>query len=290
MATKRALVLVNKKARQGGEDLDQVLQVLEAGGIVSVAHQFDDEAQMMTAMRQRHPETDRIIIGGGDGTLNSALESVLESELPLGVLPMGTANDLARTLEIPFEPAEAAEVIVRGRTVRIDLGWVNGRHYFNVANVGLATNVSKTLTTEMKQRWGVLAYPLAMYNAYRINRPFKARIVCDGQKHRMKSIQIAIGNGRHYGGGLTIRNDAFIDDQRLDFYSIEPQSTWKLLKSLPAIVRGTFRQGDMVRLMDGQEIEVTTDRTMPVETDGEEVTETPALFRVKHAALPIFVP
>lgn len=283
-------MLVNKQARRGDADLMLFRRVLEDAGIDVVVYSFEKVSELETAVRQRRPETDRIIVGGGDGTLNAAVDSVLDSELPLGVLPLGTANDLARTLQIPFEPEKAALVIARGRTVHIDLGWVNGKHFFNVANVGLAASVSKTLNPELKKRWGVLAYPLAMINAYRIHRPFKARITCDGKVHRMKSIQISIGNGRYYGGGLTIHSDALIDDQRLDFYSLEPQSIWRLLKSAPSFVRGTFGQGDMVRLMAGKEIRVETSKTMPVETDGELVTKTPAVFRVKNKALPVYAP
>jgi len=290
MSKKSALILVNKRAKRGDADLILSQRVLEDAGLNVVIHPFQEVSEIETAVRQRRSETDRIIVGGGDGTLNAALDYVLESELPLGVLPLGTANDLARTLQIPFEPEKAALVIARGNKIPIDLGWVNGKHFFNVANVGLATYVSKTLNPELKKRWGMLAYPIAMANAYRVNRPFKACITCDGKVHRMRSIQIAIGNGRHYGGGLTIRHDALIDDQRLDFYSLEPQSTWRLLKSAPSIVKGTFNQRDMVRLMEGKEIDVETNKTMPVETDGELVTRTPAVFRVKKAALPVYAP
>ncbi|MFZ0242284.1 MAG: lipid kinase [Desulfobacterales bacterium] len=290
MKKKRALILVNKLARQGEADLDAVRRVLEDGGIDSVVHAFDAIDRIEEAVRRHRQHIDCVIVGGGDGTLNAALESILDSKLPLGVLPMGTANDLARTLEIPFAPEDAAGVIVRGRIARIDLGWVNGKHYLNVAHIGLAAKVSHTLTTEMKKRWSVLAYPLALIDAYRTNRPFKARVTCDGQTQNLKSIQIAIGNGRHYGGGMSVRHDAVIDDRQLNFYSLEPQSIWHLLWSAPAIVRGTFTRGDLVRLMNGKEIEVTTSRTMRVDTDGELVTRTPAVFRVKEGALPIFVP
>lgn len=290
MKAKCALILINKKASEGEADLGATRKVLAEGGITSVVHAFKNVAEIEAAVRRHQSDADRILVGGGDGTLNAALEAVLASGLPLGVLPMGTANDLARTLEIPAVLEEAAGIIVRGRVTRIDLGWVNGKHYLNVAHIGLAAKVSHILTTEMKKRWSVLAYPLALFEAYRTNWPFKARVTCDGRTQTLKSIQISVGNGRHYGGGMFVRHDAHIDDRRLDFYSLEPQSLWHLLAAAPAIARGTFGRGDPVRLMDGKEIKVASSRVMRVDTDGELVTRTPAVFRVKEGALPIFVP
>ncbi len=290
MAAKCALILVNKRARRGGAGLEAVRRVLANGGIETVVHAFEDVAEIDGAVSENCAAVDRIVVGGGDGTLNAALEAVIDSDRPMGILPMGTANDLARTLEIPPDPEQAAEVIVRGRTRRIDLGWVNGKHYCNVANIGLAARVGRTLTHEMKQRWGVLAYPIASFQALLSNRPFQARIVCDGRTRVVKSIQIAVGNGRHYGGGMTVRQDAAIDDHRLNFYSLKPQSFWRLLKSAPTILRGTFQSEDPVHLMEGTQIEVATRRSKHVYTDGEKTTRTPAHFKIKEKALAVFVP
>jgi YegS/Rv2252/BmrU family lipid kinase len=286
----RALILVNPQARQGEADLEAVRRVFDAGGIATVVHAFEDVAEIEANVTRYREEVDRIVVGGGDGTLNAALEAVLASEHPLGVLPMGTANDLARTLEIPPDPCLAAEVIVRGRLARIDLGWVNGKHYFNVANIGLAAKIGEILTTDMKKRWGVLAYPLAGMQAFRRNRPFRAFVTCNGRTLSMKSIQIAVGNGRYYGGGMTVRHDAAINDHQLYFYSLRPQSFWQLVKSAPRFMRGAFDPSDPVHLMDGKEISVTTRRWKTVYADGEQVTRTPAQFRVIEAALPVFVP
>ncbi|MCF8130134.1 MAG: hypothetical protein K9N10_16610 [Deltaproteobacteria bacterium] len=93
-----------------------------------------------------------------------------------------------------------------------------------------------------------------------------------------------------YGGGLSIRHDAEIHDHRLDFYSLRPQNFWQLVKATPAIMKGTFTHGELIYLMNGQKIRVETDRTMPVDVDGEIRTHTPAHFQVKVKALSIFTP
>ena len=286
----RAIILTNKASGRAETDLTAVRDILLDHGIDSYLCFFEHVTQIKPLVRRHQDKVDRIIIGGGDGTLNAALEVVLESGLPLGILPLGTANDLARTLGIPFEAQAAAQVIGKGKLRQIDLGKVNRKHFLNVAHIGLAAQVSHQLSTEMKKRWGWLAYPLALFRAYRSNRPFKARISYDGRTMQIRSIQITIGNGRHYGGGMTVSQDATLDDNRFHFFSLKPQNMWQLLRSLPAMAKGTFRWGDKVQLADAEQISVVTQRTMPIDTDGELTTHTPAQFQVVKAALSVFVP
>ncbi|MCA9008969.1 MAG: hypothetical protein KDB01_04440 [Planctomycetaceae bacterium] len=123
-----ALLLVNPKARRGREDLAAVRERLIQGGLV--LREPDVESSDFLTLIQRHrDEVDCIIVGGGDGTLHSTLSGLLESKLPLGILPLGTANDLARTLQIPTDPVRACGVILDGamRSIDIGSGAVNNR-------------------------------------------------------------------------------------------------------------------------------------------------------------------
>jgi len=135
----------------------------------------------------------------------------METGLPLGILPLGTANDLARTLEIPSDPAAAAAIIVEGHLRRIDLGEVNGKPFFNVASLGLSTGMTRELTHDVKQRWGMLGYAVATFRALSRMRPFAAEIRSGGTIRKVHTLQISIGNGRHYGGGMTVEEDAEIE-------------------------------------------------------------------------------
>ncbi len=287
---KRALVAINKLSREGESNIDPAVAVLERRGIECELVKFDEPEQIANLVRGRGEDVDRVVVGGGDGTLNASLESVLESGLPLGILPMGTANDLARTLGIPNSAEKAAEVVANGRVYRIDLGLVNGKYFFNAASIGLAVRVAHTLTGEMKKKWGAFSYIVALANAYRASRPFFVRVVCDGKRHRHRSIQLAIGNGRYYGGGMTIREDAAIDDERLDLYSIEPQSFWELLRAAPSVLTGKFENRPRIWQMEGRRIQIATRKPMDIDTDGELTTSTPAVFTVRKKILPVFVP
>jgi diacylglycerol kinase (ATP) len=231
-----------------------------------------------------------VIVGGGDGTLNAAVDALVDTQLPLGILPLGTANDLARTLGIPNSLSEACKIIAYGDLRRIDLGWVNGKHFFNVASLGLSVKITQRLTKEVKRRWGILAYAATALQVIWEARPFSAEIVLNGKSLRVKTLQIAVGNGRYYGGGMAVVHDATIDDQRLDLYSLEIEHWWQIILLLPAMKEGRHIHWREVRALQGQEIEVYTRKPRPINTDGEITTYTPAHFRVIPKAITVLVP
>jgi diacylglycerol kinase (ATP) len=272
-------------------DLAPALEVLREGGVHVLEERPPDVRQLGAWILDHRGVADLVIIGGGDGTLNAAAEALVEAGLPLGVLPLGTANDLARTLEIPADPITASRVIADGATHRIDVGRVNGKHFFNVASLGLSVHVARELGVEVKRRWGVLGYPLTVWRALGQHQWFRAEIRCNGQRARVRSIQISIGNGRHYGGGMTIAADAQIDDGMLDVVNVAPQGLLELIVNLPAFRWGRHdRAPRMVRHWRCCEIEIRTAQPMPINTDGEVTTQTPATIVVVPQAIEVHVP
>jgi YegS/Rv2252/BmrU family lipid kinase len=286
----RALLLVNRHARHGQKRLSEAIDQLQTLGLELMEESVEDPQQLSKLIRRYQHQVDLVIVGGGDGTLNAAVDGLVDTQLPLGILPLGTANDLARTLEIPTSLPEACEIIAKGKVQHIDLGWVNGKHFFNVASLGLSVQITQMLTKQAKRRWGVLAYAVTALQAIWQARPFRAEIRLNGESIRVKTIQIAVGNGRYYGGGMTVVHDATIDDQRLDLYSLELRHWWQIIAVLPALRQGRHTTWQGVRALHGQEIEVYTRRPRPINTDGEITTYTPAKFRVIPYALAVLVP
>ena len=286
----RALLLVNRNSRQGQERYQEVINCLNHLGLTIIAESTEDATQLGKFIRHYQEEIDLVIIGGGDGTLNAAIEAIIETQLPLGILPLGTANDLARTLAIPNSLPEACKIIAAGKLRRIDLGWVNNKYFFNVASLGLSVNITQQLTKEIKRRWGIFAYAVIALQVIWKSRPFSAEIRINDQSFLVKTVQIAVGNGRYYGGGMAVVHDAAIDDQRLDLYSLEMDHWWQILPLLPAMRRGRHIQWPNVRALYGQEITVYTRKPHSINTDGEITTYTPAIFRVIPQAIAIFVP
>lgn len=289
MPKRRALLLVNAKSRRGEADFVTAVDLLRRHGFDLIEQSTLDAGEIPQIIRRHRETVDCVIIGGGDGTLNAAAAALSEAGLPLGILPMGTANDFARTLEVPTALPEACKIITEGVLHAVDLGSVNGKYFLNVASMGLSVECARRLTGEVKRRWGVLGYAVSAVDALKASRSFRASITRDGEHHRFRSIQIAVGNGRHYGGGLTVAEDAAIDDARLDLYSLEPQSVWKLIRLVPAMRSGRHGQWPGVDVLRGRHFRIDTNRPMRINTDGELTTRTPAEFRVIAGALSVFV-
>jgi YegS/Rv2252/BmrU family lipid kinase len=266
------------------------MRVFADAGMEVAVERYGSAAEVSPDIVRRGRGFDLVIVGGGDGTVNAAAHGVLETGLPMGILPMGTANDLARTLSIPLGLADAAKVIVGGHTRRIDVGDVNGHLFFNVASIGLAADLARRLTPTVKKRWGRLAYAIAAIQTLLSARPFSATIITKEGENKVKTLQIAVGNGRHYGGGTVIEASAAIDDRHLDLYSLEVSSVWKLALMLRDFRRGAHGLWQEVRTHRCVEFEVRTRRPRPVNTDGDLVTFTPAYFSIRPAALAVFTP
>ncbi|HEX2139255.1 MAG TPA: lipid kinase [Woeseiaceae bacterium] len=287
---RRALWIVNPKSRHGSSDLAEVRDLLEHRGFVLRDAAPEGAAAIAKCIEEHAGRVDFVVVGGGDGTLSSAAGALAAGRLTLGILPLGTANDLSRTLGLPTDLRAAAAVIADGYTRRIDVGVVNGVHFFNAADIGLGTRVAARLDRRTKRRWGALAYAHSLLGAWREHRAFSARIRCDGRDEQFRVIQLKIGNGKYYGGGMAVLEDAAIDDGRLDLIAVRPQGLIGMLSLAPALRGGSLRGNPRVKVRSAREIAVRTRRRMPVSTDGEITTATPAVFRVLPGAVTVCVP
>lgn len=286
----RVLLLHNPESRAGEAGAGVAAATLEAGGVAVTLLACEGREDTLERVREAHRRYDAVVACGGDGTMNMMANALGGTGTPLGVIPSGTANDLARTLGLPTDPAEAAAVIVAGHRRAIDLGVVNGVRFLNVASIGLSVSLARTLTSDLKRRWGKLSYALAALKVLTSARPFSARIEGDAEKAAVSSYQVAVGNGRFYGGGMAVESDAAIDDGRLDLYSLELRSLWNLAVMLPSFRAGSHGLYREVRTAAGEWFEVRTRRPRAVNADGEIVATTPARFTVERGALTVFAP
>jgi YegS/Rv2252/BmrU family lipid kinase len=286
----RALLLHNAGARQGQQALQPVRERLEAGGLRVKVEPFESLPEIARDVTRLHRDADLVIVCGGDGSISSAAPAIIESGLPLGIVPAGTANDLARTLSIPLDFVAAADTILAGHRRAIDVGTVNGHAFFNVASIGLSSELAQKLDPAIKKRFGRLGYAVAATRILLGARRFRATIAEKGQTSRVSTFQIAIGNGRLYGGGNVVEENAAIDDGHLDLYSLELRNLWKLALMLRAFRSGTHGAWKEVRTAKCVEFDINTKRPMPVNTDGEIVTATPAHFRVLPKAISVLAP
>jgi len=285
---RRALLIVNPRSRRGARAAPAVFAALHDAGIAIIT--APGTADIGASIHAHANEVDLVVVGGGDGTLNAASAALIETGLPLGVVPLGTANDFARTLGIPVAPEQAVAVIRDGHIARVDVGDVNGHPFLNVASIGFGVDLTRALTRDAKRRWGTFGYAIAGFRALSRLQPFTVWIEHGGRTDVTRTVHLAIGNGRYYGGGMIVAEQARLDDGRLHAFSLEVAHWWGLIRLLPALRKGTHHAWAEVMTLAGEELRVRTRRARSVNTDGEITTTTPARFRVLAGALKVFVP
>lgn len=288
----KCVLLLNPKSRSGEEAAPVIRRGLERAGATLAGGEPKLPQQLAQVLAENEgAPVDRILVAGGDGTLNKSLPTLLEASLPVAILPLGTANDLAHSLGIPSETAAALDVALSGRIEPIDVASVNGSPFLNVATIGLGPKVTQHLTSELKARLGFLGYPWALLSAYRESRPFRVRITCPDQPPaRLRCLHFAVGNGRFYGGGAVVGQDTWLNDGLLNVVVLKPKPLWRLLLQVPFVGLGHHRHAPDVRAFQASSLLLETNHTKRISADGEILTETPARFEVRPGALHVVVP
>ena len=285
----QVLVLINPRASRAEAALPALSSWFSdnCDAIIIVARSKKDRKRELATQGAM---ADLIVIGGGDGTIFKALPQLLKLKKPFAVLPLGTANDFARTIGLPNDPLQAAQVALNGQERRIDVGFVNDYPYLNVASVGLAARVAKLQSKELKRTWRVLAYAIALIRAIRDLRPFFVDLDLDEARIWSGAVhQVSVGNGRYHGGGLTVADNAAIDDGLLNLYIVYPGRFCQLVASLAHLKFGLPKPEVLTRLT-ASVVTVRTDRPRTVDADGELPTKTPATFKVRTKALTVVAP
>lgn len=300
----RAALIVNARSRSGERAFSEAVDRLRDLGVsLGATYALSDPARLPETVREVLDEGlgedsgsryDTLILGGGDGSISSVVDFLAHHRAVLGLLPLGTANDFARTLGIPSEVAAACKTIACGKVVDVDLGLIGDNYYVNLASVGLSVGVTQALTPRLKRTAGALAYPLAAVKAFLRHEPFSARLVFPDGDHEAVEIerllQVGVGNGRFYGGGLIVAPDSSIDDRSLDVYTIEIPRHRDLIGTIRYLKSGDFIPNKSVNHYRTSQVVVETDPELAVNVDGELVAHTPQSFSLAPNALKVLVP
>ena len=293
-------LIINARARRGRDALLPAKAALGPGLVLSRA--LEDPRGLRAAIDEAAARGARtVVVGGGDGTMRSVVAPVLRHGLTLGVLPLGTANDFARSLRLPLEIAAAAEVIARGRTLEVDVGVVDGLPFLNAVSAGVSADCAQRLDAQTKRRLGVLAYPVSAIAAAARHRPFHARLEIDGERFEAEVLQIVVGNSRYQGGGRLIDLDATPVDRILHVYAVlaHPaggrahrwaRNVWRLGRVGWLTRSGRHASYPHVLTARGAEIRLSTEPPVALDVDGELCGKTPARFRQLPNALRVRVP
>lgn len=286
----RLLLLVNPASRQGAEKYAEVAKLLTSHGH-TICNSEDDvrELKYSDIIEKYKSAVDVVVVGGGDGSVNEALEGLIDSGLPLHVLPLGTANNLARSLEIPAELNDNVEILKNYDLRNVDVGIVNKIYFINVCGIGLSTRVNKTVSKKSKSFFGVFAFFLAALKVLKRLRPFRIHLKHDCGTHYARTWQVSICNGRHYASGFTASEEAGLNDGLLDCISSEMKTWWQGFFVVPALFKGRHRHLKEVTGIRSREFLLETSRPMDIDVDGDIKTRTPAQFSLREKILKVLV-
>ena len=302
-----AVLVVNTRSRSGLQAFEEARSLLADRGIpLLAAHALSKPKRLRQVLEEAIAAgARRILVGGGDGTIGCAAQVLMNRDVTLGVVPLGTGNDFARSLGIPPEIEAACDVIAQGYTARVDVGLANGRPFLNAASLGLATGIARRLTKRLKQRAGKLAYPVAAAAEVKDLKPFHIRLKADEHELSLDVLQLVVGNGLYHGAGNMVAPDARLDDRRLNVYAIAAPSAASglegtglgQLQDIATLVRValSLRTGEhvahpAVTSLRAARLYVESDPVQEVNADGELVGPTPMRFEVAPAALRVYAP
>ncbi len=291
----KAVVVCNPRAgRRGNEDrITAAVHVLQrAGWTVDLELSGGPGNITELAARAAQEGMDAVLVAGGDGTLNEAVQGLAGTDTALGYLPYGTVNVWAREIGLPMDPAGAARAMVSGRDEQIDLGCANGRAFLLMAGVGLDGEVVRRAQSveHYKQRFGVLPYVAVGLSTLPLYRGADLELRYDGLIRRVQALMLVIGNSRLYAGRFQLTPQAVMNDGWLDLCIVKGKGPLAVVRqSLPLLLSRTITRGD-VELLRVRELNVVSDSPLPYQVDGELAGSTPVRFTIQPRALRVIVP
>jgi YegS/Rv2252/BmrU family lipid kinase len=229
------------------------------------------------------------VVVSGDGLLGAIGGAMAGAETPLGIVPGGRGNDLARVLGIPDDPVAAVAVLATGETRRIDVGEANGRRFLGIVSIGFDSEANR-LANETDFLRGNLVYAYAALRTLIGWKPARFTVRVDDERVRFTGYSVSVANSRAFGGGMFIAPDAELDDGEFDVVAVGEVGKLRFVGNLPKVFKGTHVEEDEVRVFRAPHLELSASRPFPVYADGEHLTDLPASLRVLPRALSVLVP
>lgn len=314
---RRARLIVNPVSgsdQPNLEKLPEIVAAMEAGGLRSdIAFTTPDESPTEIAQRAVREGYDLVVVGGGDGTVSEVAKGLLHAAIPLGIVPIGTYNNIARSLNLPTDLAEACQVLARGQIKQVDVGVANGEHYFfEAAGVGIDAALFP-LGEEIKGgRWGQMWQVAKLSLNYKpkrlrleFDRPLTQalppsvirqrrflwrRAASTKYEVRRSALLVVIANGPYYGTGFTVAPDAILDDGLLTISVFRNFSKWELLRHFWSISSGRYQRSPKIETFRVAEVRLTSKTKLPVHIDGHPIGELPVTLKILERALQVIVP
>jgi YegS/Rv2252/BmrU family lipid kinase len=229
------------------------------------------------------------VVISGDGLIGAIGGAMAGAETPLGIIPGGRGNDLARVLGIPREPSAAVAVLAAGESRRIDVGEANGKRFLGIVSVGFDSEANR-LANETSFLRGNLVYAYAAIRTLLSWKPGRFTIRIGDERKRFSGYSVSVANSSAFGGGMYIAPDAKLDDGEFDMVTVGEVGKLRFVGNLPKVFKGTHIEEREVDVLRASRLELSASRPFPVYADGEHLTDLPVSLRVLPRALSILVP
>jgi YegS/Rv2252/BmrU family lipid kinase len=286
------LALLVNPSSAGGKTLKLLPQVEQALD----ARRVDFRVQRTKSLEHGAEQALRAVEAGevpvvmsGDGLLGAVGGAMAGSDTPLGIVPGGRGNDLARVLGVPGDPDSAVATLFSGHSRRIDVGEANGKRFLGIVSVGFDSECNRR-ANEVKLIRSNLVYVYSLFRTLASWKPARFTIRVDDERTRFTGYSVSVANNSTFGGGMRIAPGAELDDGLFDIVAISEVSKMRFVANLPKVFKGTHVDGDDVRVFRAAHLELSASKPFPVYADGEHLTDLPASLRVLPQALSVLVP
>jgi diacylglycerol kinase (ATP) len=232
---------------------------------------------------------DAVIVIGGDGTISETVNALVQSDIPVGILPCGTANVLARELHIPKRIDQACKVIIEGHTRRIDLGIANDRYFVTMAGAGFDAKIVQDVDQNAKRLIKDLAYVLTGVKVLLRYRPSRMTVQVDEGESKYGYFAV-VGNARYYAGRFSVTAEASMEDGLLDICIFKKKGIERFARYVAGVVFSKHLDFEDVDYLKGNKVRIEADRPTLVQADGELIGQLPMEFSVVPGAITIFCP
>ena len=269
---KQAVFLYNTQSGKGkaARSVEAICTVFRAYGYEIEPRLIDFSANPFDG----NETIDLMVVAGGDGTVNYVVNAMKRKglDIPLGVIPSGTANDFARALGMSREPLEAARQIASGGVERVDVGCVNGLWFVNIFSFGIFTTTSQRTPDKRKHRIGKLAYIIEGVKEFRSMHAVPLEIEADGERFDLRSLMVLIFNGETAGGFHLARRSS-IKDGLFDCIPLEKKNFFRSTLAMCRYLAGG--QPKIVRHLQARTIDIRSTVNEPTDVDGQKGAEFP---------------
>jgi len=287
---RKATLVVNAHSRRGRDAFEEAVEKLTAAGVKLIdSHAVENPEIMEVVVKAAIAKSPMVIVGGGDGTLSSAVDYFLGGKTVFAILPLGTANSFARTLGVPLDLDGAIQVIANGRRKRIDLGCIDGDYFANAAALGLSPLIADTVPHNLKKYLGMIGYLIWAARVAVKFRPFRLTVEQEGQRASVWATEARIANGSHHGG-VELIESAKLSSGEIVVQAVTGKSVVGLAWSWFATLFKLSNRERTVTEFRGRKLRIDTRPRQKISVDGEVSAQTPVTVTVARGAIEVAAP